>query len=690
MPKDMMDLPVIGRAASVRPESINRDERTIEVVWTTGATVQRVRWEGWDDRIEYDETLEVTPEALRLDRLNAGGPFLNSHRGYGLESVLGSVVPGSVRIEGGKGYATIRLTEAEDAAPIVQRILEGTVRNVSVGYRVHQYEITKKDGEREEWRAVDWEPMEISAVAIPADPGSQTRSAESREVPCNPCVLVRSQESAAPAKTTKEAIMPNKNQRAGEQDEVRTEDTVQTRSNGGQAPATPETSTATTAQETRVDPEAAAQRAVAAERERSTTITNLCRRHGLDGDFSADLVARGVSVEDARTAILDKIAESDPLQGRSYEPAQPRGDSERDRQRGEALENALMHRVNPGQHELTAGGREFRGMSLLEIARDNLERRGVSTRGMTRQELAGAVFTRAAGYHTTSDFPIILGNLANRTLRDAYQAIPRTFTAWARRETLTDFKEVTRAQLSGAPDLEKVNEAGEFKYGTMAESKEVYQLSTYGRIIGFSRKMLINDDLSAFTRLSSAFGARAAELEGDIVYAILMQNPTMGDGVDLFHADHGNLGTAAVIDEAGLTAAYRAYAQQTGIEGHRISVSPSFLLTSPGQRAVEARKILTATTPAGTDDVNVYANKLQVIEERRLIPDSGQDPWFLSANPAMIDTVEYAYLEGQEGVFTETRMGFEVDGLEIKARHEFAAKAIDHRGLYKNPGKAPS
>lgn len=40
-------------------------------------------------------------------------------------------------------------------------------------------------------------------------------------------------------------------------------------------------------------------------------------------------------------------------------------------------------------------------------------------------------------------------------------------------------------------------------------------------------------------------------------------------------------------------------------------------------------------------------------------------------------------------MFTETRTGFEVDGLEIKARHDFAAKAIDWRGLYRNPGAAP-
>ena len=52
--------------------------------------------------------------------------------------------------------------------------------------------------------------------------------------------------------------------------------------------------------------------------------------------------------------------------------------------------------------------------------------------------------------------------------------------------------------------------------------------------------------------------------------------------------------------------------------------------------------------------------------------------------PVLIDTIEYCYLEGQQGVYIETRQGFEVDGVEIKARLDFAAAAIDYRGLQKN------
>lgn len=702
MPKDTMDLPLIGRAASVTPSSLDRENRTVDIVWTTGATVQRVRWEGWDERVEYDEELVVSGNAVRLERLNAGGPFLDSHRSWGLDSVLGSVVPGSVRIEGGKGHATIQLTGAEDASGVVQRILEGTVRNVSVGYRVHEYEITRKEGEREHWRAVDWEPMEISAVAIPADAGAQTRSAEGRPGMLNTCVLVRAQDNSADADHRKEAVMP-KNQNGADDNEVRTGAKGETPKSAQttETPSTTETreqpkgqSPAPEAQETRGDDGlTAAQRAIAEERTRSATITRLCRRHGLDAEFEADLIERGVSVDKAREDILDKVADADPLQGRSFEPApaRARGESEQERGYGEAMTSALMHRYNPSAHELADGAREFRGLSLLEMARSALERRGENTRGMSKMELAGAVFQqRAAGYHSTSDFPSILANVANKTLRSAYESTPRTFGAWARRATITDFKPVQRTQLGGAPDLTKVLESGEFQYGTMGEAKEVYALATYGRIIGITRQTLINDDLDAFTRIPTAFGASAADLESDIVYEILMQNPNMADGTALFHADHGNLGTAAVIDEASLSAAYRKYAEQTGLEGRKISILPAHIIVPPGQRALEARKQIASTTPANTQDVNVFSNRLNVIEEPRLIPTSGQDPWFLSADPSRIDTVEYAYLDGQEGVYTETRTGFEVDGMEIKARHDFAAKAIDHRGLFKNAGAAPA
>ncbi|PRX29011.1 prohead serine protease [Meinhardsimonia xiamenensis] len=677
MPRDTVMLPVERRAAEVRRVQGSggaKEGDVIEVVWTTGARVQRRRFEGWDSVTEYDEELVVEPGAVRLERLDAGAPFLDTHWAGQVHSILGSVVPGSVRLEGGIGVAQVRLTQAEDARPVVRRILEGHVA-VSVGYRVHRYEIEKRDGERELWRAVDWEPLEISAVAIPADAGARVRSDEGERAECvlewrgaaggaaksKGTTMKRTEKGAVAAAAVEEPQAVD----AGTA-EKRSEAQAEKRSEPAEKPA-------------------AGADAAAQARRTAAEILRLCERHGLAQSFGADLIERGVALDEARAAILDHLAEAQAEAPRRGEPApaQARRDDGGYR---EAMAAALLHRHSPTEFELPSGSREFIGRSLLELARHALERGGVSTRGMGRMELAGAALLGRAGMHSTSDFPLILANVANKTLRQAYTRAARTFTRWARRRTISDFKQVSVTQLSGAPSLVYVPESGEFRYGTISESREVYALLTYGRIIGITRQVLINDDLDAFTRIPAAFGAAAADLESDIVYSILSTNPQMGDGNPLFDAAHGNEGTAAAITEDSLAEAYRKFAAQTGLDGRKISVLPRWLIVPPGSRAVEARKHVTATTPASASDVNAFAGQLEVVEEPRLLPDSGTDPWFLAADAARIDTVEYAYLEGQEGVYTEVRQGFEVDGVEIKARHDFAAKAIDWRGLFRNAG----
>ncbi|KWV42122.1 hypothetical protein AS026_21170 [Rhizobium altiplani] len=169
---NIIRLPQLSRNAEVRAASFNEADNTIDVVWTTGAAVRRVNWiDG-----EFDEELVVSPSAIRLDRLNAGAPFLDTHGTWSLADVIGSVVKGSARIEGGVGVAKIRLSTAADAIDRVAKIKEGSVTNISVGYRIHAVEKTEREGRIPVHRVIDWEPWEISAVPIPADPGAQIRS----------------------------------------------------------------------------------------------------------------------------------------------------------------------------------------------------------------------------------------------------------------------------------------------------------------------------------------------------------------------------------------------------------------------------------------------------------------------------------------------------------------------------------
>ena len=87
-------------------------------------------------------------------------------------------------------------------------------------------------------------------------------------------------------------------------------------------------------------------------------------------------------------------------------------------------------------------------------------------------------------------------------------------------------------------------------------------------------------------------------------------------------------------------------------------------------------KKITATT---TDDVNPFS-KLSLLVEPRLTDD---EQFYIAADPASVDGLEYAYLEGAPGPQTETRAGFEVDGVQTKIRLDFGAGWIDHRGWYR-------
>ena len=169
-----LKLPRETRSVEVRAGTFDEAANTIDIIWTTGAAVRRFDWATGS---AYDEILDLAPGAVRLERLNAGAPLLNSHNSYDLRQVIGSIVPGTAKIEGKRGLATVLLSRAAGDADIVQKIRDGVIRNMSAGYIRHKIEKTDgDDGDVAIWRVIDWEPCEISAVAIPADPGSQTRS----------------------------------------------------------------------------------------------------------------------------------------------------------------------------------------------------------------------------------------------------------------------------------------------------------------------------------------------------------------------------------------------------------------------------------------------------------------------------------------------------------------------------------
>lgn len=176
------DLPPLQRGATFQPSTLNENKRTIELVWSTGEKVLRTLFD------RFWEQLSLDPRHVHLDRLNGGAPLLDAHNAFTLGGVIGAVVPGTARVDGNTGTATVRFPAAADdpnADTIWKKLKAGIIRAVSIGYRVHTFEkIENADEKIPTYRAIDWTPYEISLVPIGADAGAQVRGAALILEPC--------------------------------------------------------------------------------------------------------------------------------------------------------------------------------------------------------------------------------------------------------------------------------------------------------------------------------------------------------------------------------------------------------------------------------------------------------------------------------------------------------------------------
>jgi len=645
--------------ATFAPPSANDDARTIDAVWYTGAKVPRFDWRSGE---EYDLILDM--KGCRMDRLNNGGPLLDSHSAYGVESQLGVVRKAWAKKS--TGLATLQFSKRDGVTPIWNDVKGGIIQNLSPGMWIYKkVDTTPRGQERKEFTATDWEPFEISLVPVPADAATTFMSAA--PTPPAPPSVVETQRASA--HTKEKPDMETTTQDPG----------VEARQN-------------------EVTLAAARDEAVKAERLRTGKIRAMATGpFQVEESFLAALIDEGVSVDTARERIMNKVDgeyRKHPIQ--QFNPPPEFGKDAAEKRR-EGMEAALLLRGNQrASGEMVDKGREFAGLTLVDMARECLNAVGVKTRGMDRHEIARVALQGlhgAAEYFdgamTTSDFPNILANVANKTLRQAYEAAPRTFVPFCRQVTAADFKPVNRIQLSDIAALQKTNENGEFVRIYLGDSKESYALSTWGGIVPITRKIVLNDDLQALTRIPAGMGMAAATLESDTVWAVITANANMADGLPLFHATHKNLTpTNALAAPANITLARKAMRKQTAPKGTILNLIPKYLIIPAALEgiAVQITNPINLAATASSADVPAFVRAMVPIVEPRLdaVATYGDTNWYTAADPSSIDTIEYCYLEGQQGVYIETRQGFEVDGVEIKARLDFAAAAIDFRGLQKN------
>jgi hypothetical protein len=657
------DTPQLSLRASFEPSTIDEKKRTVDLTWTTGAPVLR----GYYD--PYYEELSLDSAHVRMDRLQSGAaPLLNNHNSYDIADVIGVVE--SAQLGRKSGTATVRFDSGPAGEDAFRKVREGILRNVSVGYRTYKMQkVEGGDATIARYRAVDWEPFEVSMVPIGADAGAVTRSGGGM----TPCEFIQ-QEQAMPDPTP-----PTTNP----------------------APAVTPTPApqpvAAVEQRSPADIERAAV-------ERVLGIQRVGRALKRPDAEVAKAIADNVPLADYRAQAQDKFAEAETIQIDKRDPRIEAGEGSGEKWlRGASA--WLVQRAAVGgvvaEHAKQTGNKvdldpgEFRGLSLIDLARQSLERAGVRTAGMDKMALVGAALTQQrntlGGAASTGDFPILLENVLYKVLLAQYGTTPDTWTKFCKVGSVTDFRASKRYRMGTFGSLSALNELGEFQNKSIPDGeRQSLTAATKGNVIGISRQAIINDDMGAFTSLATMLG-RAARLSIEVdVYALLASGaglgPAMSDGNTLFHATHNNISTGAAIGSAAIDADRVKMASQTDPSGNEIlALTPAVLVLPIGLGGV-ARQINTGQYDFDSTKFqtpNRVGNLFRDIIDTPRISGTRR---YLFADPGIAPTIEVAFLDGQQQPFMDIQQGFRVDGVEWKVRMDYGVAAIDFRGAITNAG----
>ncbi len=144
------------RALRLERAAIDEEARTATLAFASEEPYERA----WGVEI-----LDVSAKSMRQGRLRSGANLLVDHEWRDVVGVVESVEIGADRV----ARAVVRFGRSARAEEVWQDVRDGIRRNVSVGYMVHKAQLVEEREGLETYRVTDWEPFEVSLVAVPAD-----------------------------------------------------------------------------------------------------------------------------------------------------------------------------------------------------------------------------------------------------------------------------------------------------------------------------------------------------------------------------------------------------------------------------------------------------------------------------------------------------------------------------------------
>jgi len=652
----------IRAAADGTPSTLDEDSRSVEVVGTTEDRVQVFDYARW----------EVIDEILLMSGCEMPGsrqvPLLDTHSRYDSYSVLGSYR--DMLVDGDQLVGRSYFSTAPEAESPYTKMREGHLTDFSVGYLVidstwvadgEEKVIGGRTFEGPVSVVTRWRVKELSICPIGADERAKART-----------------EHNEPKSKQEKENMDEKLRKYLESRGLRADATEAEAWSYLEKLEIPKAVDMPDVEKERAE-------AVRIERERITEIRAMC--DGLEIDMADELISGGATLDSARKTVQDKLIEA--RKETKHRTPMTHGEDEKDKFRTAATD-AVLIRAGMSVEKPVLGADDLAGYSLRELARHSLRIANLPTGGGVLEMVGRAM--------TTSDFPYLLANVANKSLFKGFETASETWRTWCDIGSVSDFKTNYLPRVSESSDLDEVPEDVEYKYGKRTEAQETYSVLTYGKIFPISRQCVINDDLNALTTIAAAHGEAVQRKLGDIAYAVLTANADMGDGAALFVSDHGNIASGGDVGAPGiatLAAAILAMGTQKDLQGlRRLNISPEFFIAPKALEGVmrvffKSEKYADSDTVATDSSLaatraNPYSGGYftQVYEPR--LDDTSSTAWYLAGPKGK--TVKMFFLDGKQTPYMENRPGFTVDGFESKVRIDAGAKAVHWAALYYNAG----
>lgn len=368
--------------------------------------------------------------------------------------------------------------------------------------------------------------------------------------------------------------------------------------------------------------------------------------------------------------------------------------------------NVLMERM--GHQVAKSAPRDMQSMSLLEIGQRCAGFTGLRLSGSREEQAMQLLQINSSlmplasngAYGRVGDFPNLLSNLAGKILDAGIQLAAPTYPMWTNRlMDVPDFKPKTIMGTGAFDNLSEITDdedPPQLKF--TEELKGFIQAGQFANKVGMTPRMVADDDLDGFNQQLLSLGQAHEFKLNSLCVAILVANPTLPDGVALFHADHSNL----ISSSPGVPSAAEAekvrvmMAKQTGIGTSRtIAVDVGVVLVPITQLSAAETTYLSIAelvrrsgemkVPATDSNINVHRGGKTIVQEPELEGVS-TTAWY--AIDKRFRTIVHVFQTGYGRGGQRTTWFDPARGTRwVKLEGRFGAAAVGWRGILKDPGQ---